>query len=169
MYSFFDVIENRHSIRAYKDREVEEEKLLKILEVVRKAPSAGNLQAYMLYVVKSKSIKKRLAEAALNQEFIAEAPIVLVFVAVPERSTWRYGSRGEFYALQDATIAAAYAQLAATALELASVWVGAFDDEEVKDIIDTKDKPIAIMPIGYPNEEPEITERRKIEEFVIYK
>ncbi|RMF30337.1 MAG: nitroreductase, partial [Candidatus Nitrosothermus koennekii] len=45
---FFDVIENRHSIRAYKDREVEEEKLLKILEVVRKAPSAGNLQAYML-------------------------------------------------------------------------------------------------------------------------
>ncbi len=164
---FFEVIDDRHSIRAYKHYEVEEWKILKILETARKAPSAGNLQAYTIYVVKNASVKRALAEAAFDQWFIAEAPVVLVFSALKERSSAKYGERGEFYSLEDATIAAAYAQLAATALDLASVWIGAFDENKVKKILNAK-KPIAIIPIGYANEEPEISERRSLEELVSY-
>lgn len=164
---FFEVVKKRHSTRAYKDKKVEEEKLQKILEAANSAPSAGNLQAYDVFLVRDKEKKKALARAALNQDFIAEAPVVLVFCANPERS-WRYGERGRtLYSIQDATIAAAYAQLAATALGLSTVWIGAFDENEVLEILgNPKVKPVAIIPIGYPAEEPEITSRRKLKDLV---
>ncbi|MFN7181896.1 MAG: nitroreductase family protein, partial [Planctomycetota bacterium] len=74
----------------------------------------------------------------------------------------------KLYAIQDATIACAYAQLAITALGLGSVWVGAFDEKKVKQILNLPKelKPIAILPIGYPNEQPKITSRRKLEDII---
>jgi nitroreductase len=164
---FFDVIKNRHSIRAFKDKDVEEEKLQKILETVNSAPSAHNLQSYEVVLIKDSKQKEGLASASRNQLFIAEAPVVLVFCANPNRNT-RDPLRGSsLYCLQDATIAAAYAQLAATALGLSSVWIGAFDDEAVSNVINASDtRPVAIIPIGYPGEEPRKTERRRIGDIV---
>lgn len=166
---FHEVLERRHSCRGYEEKGVEPEKVKGILDAVQSAPSAGNLQAYSVYLVKGREKKEELARAALDQDFIAQAPLVLVFCADKNRSEMKYGERGmELYALQDATIAAAYAQLAATQEGMASVWVGAFEPLEVSYLIDARshEVPVAIMPIGYPAEGPEPRERRPLDEFV---
>jgi len=128
----------------------------------------SQLQAYEIFLVRDEEKKRALAEAALGQEFIAEAPIVLVFCANPSRSASRYGSRGrDLYSIQDATIACSFAMLAATSLGLGSCWVGAFDEEEVKKVLGIKEfRPIAILPIGYPAEKPYKTSRRSLKDLV---
>jgi len=166
---FIDVITQRRSVRRFQSKALDSERLRKILEAANCAPSAGNLQAYEIYVINDLAARKKLSEAALNQEFIAEAPVVLVFCALPTRSEWRYRQRGvQLYAIQDATIACTFAMLAATELGLGNVWVGAFDDQAVRLAIGaTQDShPIAILPIGYPAEEPRSSSRRRLEEFV---
>lgn len=165
---FFDVLKKRHSVRAFTSRPIEESKIRQILEAANSAPSAGNLQAYKIFLVENEAKKRELALASFAQSFVAEAPIVLVFCADPERSK-RYGKRGkELYCIQDATIAAAYAQLAAVDLGLASCWVGAFDDKEVLRILGNPEGliPIALIPIGYAAEQPSATSRRKLEDLV---
>lgn len=167
MIDFFEVVKARHSIRAFQSRSVEEEKLNRIIETVNVAPSAGNLQAYEVVIVKDPRRLKELVKAARGQSFVAEAPVCLVFLTCPERSSRKYGERGsELYCLQDASIATAYAQLAATALGLASTWVGAFDEEAVAKIVKAPKNrlPIAILPIGYAAETPNLAPRRSISE-----
>jgi nitroreductase len=164
---FFEVVKARHSIRAFQTRPVEDEKVRRIIESVNLAPSAGDLQAYEIVVVKDPRRRNELAKAAWGQSFIAEASVCFVFLAYPERSSRKYGQRGsELYCVQDATIAASYAQLAATALGLASTWVGAFDDEGVAKAVDAPRgrRPIAVLPVGYPAETPDVTPRRPINE-----
>lgn len=166
---FFDTVKNRHSVRKFQDRKVEDEKLKMILETANSAPSAGNLQAYEIFLVKDKKKKQLLVEAAYGQDFIEEADIVLVFCANPKKSSWKYGKRGrDLYCIQDATIAASYAQLAVSDLKLGSVWVGAFDEKEVLKVLGNPNDvmPIAIIPIGYPDEKPRITSRRKLDDLV---
>ncbi len=172
MWDFFETVRHRHSIRRYQDREVEPEKLHAILEMACAAPSAGDLQAYHIAVVQRPEEKRALSEAAYGQAFIAEAPLCLVFFADPERSASRYGERGRrLYALQDATIAAAYAQLAACALGLGSTWVGAFEEDAVQGFLDFPPHlvPVALLSLGYPAEIPEPTPRRPLEEMVTYR
>lgn len=162
---FFDTAASRHSIRAFENVDVEREKIDRILETMNRAPSAGDLQAYQVYLVRSRNRRLALARAALDQMFISEAPFVLVFCAVPSRSAIKYGRRGEqLYALQDATIACAHAQLAAAALGLGSTWVGAFDEDAVRQAVGIagREIPIAILPVGYPAEAPSQTARRRL-------
>jgi len=166
---FFEAVKTRQSIRAFQSRPVEEEKMNRIIEAISLAPSAGDLQAYEIVVVKDSRRKNELMRAAGRQGFVSEAPVCLVFLASPERSSSKYGKRGsELYCLQDATIATAYAHLAATALGLASTWVGAFDEEAVAKAVEAprSKRPIAILPIGYGEETPEATPRRRIGEIV---
>jgi len=166
---FFEVVRNRHSVRAFKDKEIEKEKLEKLLYVANSAPSAGNLQAYQIFLVKKPTHKIALSNAAYGQDFITQAPVTLIFCAEPLRSASKYGKRGsELYSIQDATISASYVHLAAVDLELGSVIVGAFDEGAVSKILNLPDmlRPIIILPIGYPNEEPGITPRREISDLV---
>jgi len=147
-----ELFKKRKSVRTYKPDSVEKEKLEEILEAANSAPSAGNLKARKILVIENKETKRKLAEAAFGQSFVAEAPIVLVFVALPEVSAGKYSERGqELYAIQDATISASFAWLQAVNLGLSSCWVGAFDEEEVRKILelDANERPIAILPIGY--------------------
>jgi len=167
--NFFEVLRERRSIRAFEPRPVEEEKLRKLLEAANSAPSAGNLQAYELYLVRDAQRRMALPRTALDQKFIAAAPVVLVFCAHPARAAAHYGARGErLYAIQDATIACTYAMLAATALGLATVWVGAFDDEAVRKVIGAREGeiPVAILPVGYAAETPHPTPRRRLKDLV---
>lgn len=162
---FSQVLKIRRSVRIYEEQPIESKKLEKVLEAAQAAPSAGNLQAYKIFVVQTLEKKTALAEAALGQRFIAQAPVVLVFCAYPQESARKYGKRGKsLYALQDATIACAYAQLKATDLGLGSCWVGAFDEKEVREILKAgKDlQPIAILPLGYPAETPYPTPRKSL-------
>lgn len=166
---FFTVIAERHSMRAFASRPVEEEKLQRILETANRAPSAGNRQAYAIYVVREQNRKQAVAVAAYDQQFVAEAPVVLIFCADPARSAVRYQERGErLYSLQDATVACTFAMLSATALGLASVWVGAFQESAVRQAANIPQDliPVAILPIGYAAQEPTPTPRRPLDDLV---
>jgi len=166
---FFEAVHTRQSIRAYRDQPVESEKVQQILDTINAAPSAGNLQSYEVYLVTRRDALQALARSTNGQEFIAQARLALVFCANSSRPAQRYARRGTtLYCLQDATIACAYAQLAATALGLASVWVGAFDEEAVRAAIGVGHdlRPVAFLPIGYAAETPERRPRRALDDLV---
>jgi nitroreductase len=172
MWDFFQTVRHRHSVRRYQDREVEPEKLHAILEMASAAPSAGDLQAYHIVVVQSLERRVALREAAHGQGFVAEAPLCLVFCADPEKSARQYGGRGRsLYALQDATIAATYAQLAIVAAGLGSTWVGSFDDGKVRAALQLPPdlQPVALLSLGYPAELPEPTPRKQLTDMVSYR
>lgn len=166
---FSQIIKNRRSIRAFKDREIEKEKLEKILKTAQEAPSAGNLQAWRVLIVKEKEKKEKLAQAARNQTFIIQAPVILVFLADQQRSAKKYGFRGiQLYALQDATLAAIFAWLEAVAQGLASCWVGAFEENRIRELFNLPSylQPIALLPLGYPKEFPPRPPRLPLKEMI---
>lgn len=154
--SFFEFISKRRSIRSFKENVIGESKINKILEACNLAPSSGGLQTFEIYQIKNKKMKERLVSAAKDQTCIAQAPLLLVFCANPSRSVERFGERSQFFSVQDATIAAAYAQLTSYALGLSTVWIGAFDENRVSEILNIPQgqRPVAILPIGYENEKP---------------
>ena len=166
---FFQLIEKRHSMRKYTNTPVEEEKLQQILAATNRAPSAGDLQGYEVYVVRKAELRQALVQAADGQEFIAEAQVTLAFCANPARSAVWYKKRGvKLYSVQDATIACTFAMLAATALGLATVWVGAFNEEAVQSVLGIPLEliPVALLPIGYAAKEPRITPRRELTDII---
>jgi nitroreductase len=165
---FFTLIQKRHSIRRFKEDRISDHDLRKILESAVSAPSAGNLQSYEIYVVHDKDKKLALSKVSWDKDSLLNAPVCLVFCAHPERSS-KYGERGEkLYCIQDATIACSYAQLAATELGYGCVWIGAFEDDDVRKILEIDEKlvPIALLPIGIPDEEPIIKPRRDFSEII---
>jgi nitroreductase len=167
--SFFDLISSRHSVRAFKEKKIQEDAIKKILSSAVRAASAGNLQSYQIFVVENKQAKCNLAAAAHDQSFVGDASAVFVFCADPKNSEKEYGARGrDLYCIQDATLACAFAQLAAHALGLATVWVGSFDERSVADIIkcDSSLRPVAMLVVGFADEEPQITSRRPMTELV---
>lgn len=167
--SFFDLISSRHSVRSFKDKKLSDDIIEKIYGSATKAASAGNLQSYQIFVITKKDYKRRLAKAAHDQRFIESASVVFVFCADPQNSAQEYGKRGgELYCIQDATIACTYAQLAAHALGLASVWVGSFDENEVTSILqyDRALRPVAMLVVGFADEEPEVTSRKPLSEII---
>ena len=172
MWDFFETVRHRHSVRKYQTTTpIEAGKLHAVLEMACAAPSAGDLQAYQITVIEEQATREALQEAAHGQAFISEAPICLLFSADPARSAHSFGERGSsLYAIQDATIAATYAQLAIVAAGMGSTWVGDFDDVAVKSILNSDDElqPIAILSVGYPAELPEPTPRRHLDDVVKY-
>lgn len=162
----FDCIMQRRSIRAFKRETIPEEDLLKILNAAIWAPSAGNLQSWEFIIVKEHTTKVRLAEAAYGQYFIVEAPVIIVVCGNEERSGSRYGERGRtLYVVQDTAAATQNMLLAIHALGYGACWVGAFNETEVKEILGLPKhiRPLAIIPIGKPNEKPELPGRMPIE------
>jgi len=153
----FEAIKGRRSIRSFKQTPIPEEIINKILEAACWAPSAGNLQSWEFILIKDEETKKKLCDAALGQCFIQEAPLTIVVCANQKRSSSRYGSRGaNLYSICDASAAIQNILLSAYALGLGTCWIGAFYEDEVSRILELPEgiKPIAIIPIGYPNEKP---------------
>jgi len=163
----FEAIKNRYSCRAYKSTLVPEDKLEKVLKAARLAPSAHNEQERKFVVVKNIKKRKELAEAALNQSFIAEAPIVIVAVATNPESVLTSGVPA--YAL-DLAIAIDHVTLAATEEGLGTCWIGAFDQEAVKKVLEIPEefKVVALMPIGFPADKPKPKSRKEMKEIVSY-
>jgi nitroreductase len=169
--NFFEAVKNRRSVRSYIDKEVEQEKLDVILQTINAAPSAGNIQGYEVVVVRNADTKTELMNAAYGQPFITQTPVVLVFCANLMLSEGKFKSRGrDLYATQDATIAAAYCQLAATSVGLSTVWVGAFDPDMVAKAIETPENiiPVAMIPIGYAESQPQMRPRRELNDIIRY-
>jgi nitroreductase len=166
---FFEVVRARQSIRLFTSEPVEEEKLEAILDAaVNRAPSAGNMQSYRVYVVTRLSDRQALRKVARDREYMTSAPVVLVFCTDTGHSAERYRERAARYSIQDAAIAATFAMLAATALGLASVPVGAYDDDGVWKVLGEPEGivPVLMLPIGYPAERPERRPRRPVSDLV---
>jgi len=149
-------VKERRSIRDFQKKKIPDELLDKLMEALIWAPSAGNLQARKFYFVKGEQIKKRIAAAALNQNFIAEAPLVIIGCS-DSRISLKYGERGiHLYSIQDVAVSIMGMMLVAHEHGLGSTWVGAFREDEVSGILKIPNhlRPIAIVPVGYPSKVP---------------
>lgn len=147
---FFTFLGSRASVREYDKMPVTDEEIGYILRCAGTAPSAGNLESWDVIIVRDDEIRQALAEAAFSQEHIGQAPVVLAVCANYVRSMSRYGERGILYGLEDATIACTYMMLAAHAKNIRSCWTGAFDDDEVREILSLPQhsRPIALLALG---------------------
>jgi nitroreductase len=154
---FEEVLETRRSIRKYKDPPVPKEKILKILEAARIAPSASHRQPWHFIVVENKETIKKLAK----REWAAEAPVMIVGLADQVASPSR--------CLNDLGIALEHIVLAATNLGLGTCWMGQTGREElIKGLLNIPDnfKVIAIVPLGVPDETPVPKERKSLDAIV---
>jgi nitroreductase len=160
-----EVLLSRRSVRGFKSTEISEETVMKLLELANAAPSAGNVQGRDFVVVRSPETRSALAQAALGQEFVAEAPVVIVVCGNTVRSGRHYGNRGmELYHIQDADAAVQNLLLAVQNEGLGACWVGAFSEKAVCDILDLPDgiRPLAIIPIGVPKTKSDRTKPNRI-------
>ena len=151
---FYEVIRTRRSIRSYKPDPIPEEDLNRVLEAVRIAPSGSNRQPWKFIIVKDEELKRRLVPACGDQRFIAEAPVVIVACGYNIHYD-RGGYMRDMSMLVDVSIAFTHLILAARAEGLGTCWIGAFDNEEVKKILDIPEdvNVVAITPLGYPKDE----------------
>lgn len=167
---FNKVVRKRQSVRSYLKKKVSDNLIKKILELANLSPSAGNLQARRVIVVQNEELRKKLIAVSSGfSRFSTEPPVIFVICSVPDESAAKYGSRGKnLYALQDATIFASYLQLAATSLSLASCWIGNFDEKKVLKILKLPKnfRPVAIIPVGYSQEEHREKSRKTIEDVI---
>ncbi len=164
-----EAIKKRRSIRAFSDQDIPDQDVELLVEAACCAPSAGNRQPWEFIIVRDDDTKRNLAKAAFGQYFLAEAPIVFVVCADPDRSASRYGRRGsELYCLQDTAAAVQNLLLTATANGLGSCWIGAFDEAKVAEVINAppRVRPIAIVPVGYPAETARPPPRRRLPEVI---
>lgn len=153
----------RTSCRAFRTDPLSEGDLGRMIEAMVRAPSAGNKQPWRFLIIHSQDLRSDLSKAAFGQDFLAQAPVVIVICADVERSAARYGERGRsLYALQDTAAATENLLIAATALGYGSCWVGAFDEDAVRSVLDLplRLRPVAMVPVGKPAERNEPTERR---------
>ena len=160
-----EALTTRRSVRAFTRDQVSNEQVETLLRVAVAAPSAGNCQPWRIVVVQDSRTRLGLARAALNQMFVAEAPVVFVVCAVPEESSWRYGLRGEsLYCLQDTAALTENLLVAAHAMGLGGCWVGAFDEASAADVLKLAQgvRPVALVPVGYPNDPERKPSRRPI-------
>lgn len=166
---FWELIRKRRSTRSFLDKKIEAEKLEKIFEAANRAPSAHNYQSYKIYVVDKPEIRRAIKDACMyDQEYVAEAPVLLVFVTFIETKN-KTDERSKFYALNDAIIACYQSWLAAVNLGLSGVWVGAFKDEKVANVLKLKpgQQVVTILPLGYAGENPVLKNRKSLNELVV--
>ena len=162
----FTVMSKRRSTRKFTDKIVETVKIDKIIAAADTAPTAGNFQGFEIFYVKSPEKKQQLIEACNNQPYV-NAPVVLVFCKNPSRVKLDFPEEVlKKFAIQDATLAAAYSQLAAQALGLSSIWIGMFDEQKVMKVINTDLIPSSVLCIGYPKQDKFPKPRRNLQEIV---
>jgi nitroreductase len=148
----FEAIKKRHSVRAYLPEQVPREKLNKILEAARLAPSAGNIQPWHFIVVTDQQKRNRLSTGRFAK-FLAESPLVLVGCGDKKASP-------NWHAV-DTAIAMQNMVLTATSEGLGTCWIGSFNENHVKQLLNIPEKfqVIALLAIGYRREKPDIASK----------
>lgn len=160
-------IRDRRSVRSYEKKGIPEDVLLKVLEAARLAPSANNRQPWKFVVVREAAKRAALAKAAKEQQFVAEAPVVIAAVALEPERVMTCGV--PTYAV-DLAIAVDHITLAAVQQGLGSCWIGAFYQEDVKKIlkIPAEYKVAALLTLGYPRDQARFKNRKSLDEIVCY-
>lgn len=152
-----DCIRSRRTIRKFQRIPVEWYKVGKILEAGLSAPSAGNIEDFRLLVVTDEQKKKDIAHFCMDQVWMVNAPLYIVVNSTFTKTQRFYGIRGErLYSIQSAAAAIQNILLAAHCLELGAAWVGAFDEDSIKELLNIPDyaRVQAVIPIGYADEIP---------------
>ncbi|MDR1810446.1 MAG: nitroreductase family protein [Prevotella sp.] len=145
-----ELLQKRYSVRAYLPVRVEQEKLDYLIECVRLAPSACNIQPWTLYIVESDE-KKEAVRKAYNREWFKTAPLYIVVCGDHARSWKRSAAEGKDHCDIDAAIVSEHICLAAEEIGLGTCWVCNFDPELLKSALNLSEQqePIALFPIGY--------------------
>lgn len=167
--NIYDLIAKRRSIRKYEDRRIEDDKLERVLNAARLAPSGKNVQAWKFIVVRDQKIKEQLVPACKGQKFMAQADAAIAVVVNEEEVYQGHGNYMTSFAV-DGAIALDHLTLAATYEGLGTCWIGAFDEEQVREILEVP-RPyriVALTPLGYPAHEGRDRGRKSLEEVVIY-
>lgn len=162
----FRAIMERKSIRKFEKKPVDDKLIGVMLYMATQAPSAGNVQEWRFIVVKNEEQKRKLWEAALEQNQILDAPVNIVVCADLDSISLKYGKRGEvLYSIQDTAAAIENLLLAAYGLGLGTCWIGAFDEEMIKHALSLPEtiRPVAIICVGYPAEDPKKPTRKPFE------
>jgi nitroreductase len=163
------VIKSRRSVRKYQKKDVSSQVIQWIMEAARNAPSAGNYQPWEFIVVKSEDIKKDIVSASYNQNWMMDAPVMIVACVNMRLASAVYGERGSrLYGIQSVAAAIENIILMAQALELGTCWVGAFSEVVISRLLECPDyvRPCAIITLGYPAEETKTPTKQSIQEFV---
>lgn len=163
----FEAIRERRSVRAYEQRAVEKEKLERIFEAARLAPSACNFQEWRFVAVTDRDKRRALMEAANNQSFVAEAPVVIACCAETDGHVMRCGER--CYPI-DVAIAIDHLTLAAVALGLGTCWIGSFYPDKVRAALDIPGsiQVVELLTLGYPADEAGPKDRKPLDKIRFY-
>ncbi len=166
----YEALQNRRSVRKYSREQVDEEKLKKILEAARIAPSWKNMQCWKFIVVRDPEKKKQLADSLPDnnpaKKAIGEtAPVVLVLCADPKASG-NQDNKG--YYLLDAGLAMQQLMLAAHAEGLGTCWVAWFDEAKARPVcaVPPEYRVVALTPLGIPEKQPSARPRKDLTEIV---
>lgn len=154
---FDQVVRKRKMIRKYLPNMIPDSIINKILKNANKVPSAGHTQVQEFIIVRDPAIKKKLRQASVNQEYVEDAPVLIVVCSNTSRSVGRYGQRGrDFYSIIDGAFASMIILLSAVNEEISAAFVGAFEDDKISRILELPEyvKPIGIITLGYPDESP---------------
>lgn len=164
---FQELIENRYSVRNYHEKAVEGDKLQKVLEAARLAPTAANKQPFKLIVVKTPGKKEDL-KRIYHADWFSEAPLVICACAIPSQAWTRRD--GHCYVEVDVAIAMDHLILAAANLGLSTCWIAAFDAQAAQEILKLPEgvEPLLFTPLGYPADEPRPKSRKELRELVRY-
>ena len=162
----YEAMRSRYSVRSYLDQPVEEEKLQRMLAAAQAAPSAKNRQMWRLVVVRDADLRQALADAA-EQEFLAEAPVVLAMVGLTPGQTMSCQIQTDPV---DCAIALDHIALTAVAEGLGTCWIGHFDQDQCREILGVPDRAeiIELMPVGYPAVAAHPKQRKSLEELVCF-
>ena len=164
---FFDLINQRYSVRAYKTDLVEDKKLQQVLDAARLAPTATNRQPIQFVVIHTAGRESDL-KRIYSAEWFRKAPLVICACAVSSQAWSRMDKKN--YSEVDVTIAMDHLILAATNVGLGTCWVAAFDPEAAREVLGLPEgvEPIAFTPIGYPSDPPRPKKRKPLSDLVRY-
>lgn len=146
-----DLLKERHSVRKFSDKKVEKEKIDKILEAGRLAPTAVNFQPQRIYALESESALEKLKECT---RYHFNAPVALL-VCYDNQASWKRPYDNKDMGEVDAAIVSTQMMLEVTNLGLGTTWVGHFDPAAIKEKFALPENiiPVALFPIGYPAED----------------
>jgi len=163
---FEELIKKRHCVRRFDPKkEVSNEQIEKLLKAATLAPSEGNIQPWIFVVVKKQEAKQKLTDAIFGQTAIEKASVIIITCINLNITAEKYSERGiSLYSIQSTAAATEHIFLALTDMGLSACWIGAFDEDKVKEILDLKPnlRPVVIMPVGYSAEEAFLTDRKDI-------
>ena len=165
-----EALKGRQSVKSYLPTPVEEEKLQKVLEAGRLAPSSYNSQCRKFIVVTDPAVKKAIHDKAGTQPMIEQDPVVLVLCATPDTEHEDAMPCGEVKHPIDMALSGAYMMLEAYEQGLGTCWLGAFDAEAVKRTLGIPEdvKVVTMIPVGYHDGTQERKPRKSLEEITGY-